>query len=564
MQEWKVQKTASKGYAIGPAFVVKPQKIEVDKTQITAGQEAAETKRFEAAVAKAKADLSVLAAKDDIFAGHLALTGDVALYDGVIGRIKAKQRNAEMALIETQDEYVAVFESMDDEYMRERAADMKDVAKRLLYALKGIEDNSFAAMKEKGIVVAEDLTPSDTAKMNMELVLGFITEEGGVTSHVSIIAKNMAIPCLVGVGEIMREVADGEQLIMDASAGEIFIKPDEALILAYQKKQTDFMAMQKEMKDLSRLPSVTMDGHAFELAANVGNLEDIKQAIKHQIDGIGLFRSEFLYMESRQFPTEEAQYDVYRQAAELLEGRELTIRTLDIGGDKGLDYFEFPREENPFLGYRAIRMCLDQSETFKVQLRAILRASVHGKIRIMYPMIISISELRAANEILNECKAELKNESIEYDENIQVGMMIETPAAVWQAEDFAKHVDFFSIGTNDLTQYILAVDRGNKKVAQLYDSFHPAVLRAIHHTIQAGHQAKIKVGMCGEFASDERAVRLLLGMGLDEFSMSATEIARVKYELRACEQGAAAKLAAAVLQLETAAAVKELITEQGV
>ncbi|MDL2296193.1 phosphoenolpyruvate--protein phosphotransferase, partial [Lachnospiraceae bacterium OttesenSCG-928-E19] len=316
---------------------------------------------------------------------------------------------------------------------------------------------------------------------------------------------------------------------------------------------------QEEMERLSSLPAETKDGHKFELAANVGNLEDIRQAIQYQIDGVGLFRSEFLYMESKQFPSEEEQFAVYSEAAKLLNGKELTIRTLDIGGDKGLDYFTFPEEENPFLGYRAIRMCLDKAEIFRTQLRALLRAGCYGNIRIMYPMMVSLLELKEANKILEECKKELKEEQIEFDETVQVGMMIETPAAVMQAEDFAKYVDFFSIGTNDLTQYILAVDRGNQKVSHLYESFHPAVLRAISHTIKAGHKEHIKVGMCGEFAGDERAVTLLLGMGLDEFSMSAAEVSRVKYELRDCEYAKAAILAEQVLQAETIDAVKKML-----
>ncbi|HIR28420.1 MAG TPA: phosphoenolpyruvate--protein phosphotransferase [Candidatus Choladousia intestinigallinarum] len=559
MKKWEVKKTASKGYAIGPAYVVKKQEVTVDTASISADQVDAEVSRFEAAVEKAQADLAELAQENAIFAGHFALAGDIAIHDGVVGKIKDELMNAEAALMQVKDEYVVIFESMDDEYMRERASDMKDVSKRLLFALKGIDDNPFAAMKEKSVIVAQDLTPSDTAKMNMDLVLGFATEEGGVTSHVSIIAKNMAIPCLVGVGSMLEDVKTGMSMILDAGKGEIFLDPDEAMVAVYKEKAEKFEAFQKELESLSSLPSETKDGHGFSLCANVGNIEDIKYATQFQIEGVGLFRSEFLYMESDHFPTEEEQFEAYKEAAQLLGGKELTIRTLDIGGDKELDYYEFPKEENPFLGYRAIRMCLDQTDVFKTQLRAILRASAFGYIRIMYPMMISMDELTAANHLLEVCKAELKQEHVAFDEKIQVGMMIETPAAVMMAEEFAQKVDFFSIGTNDLTQYFLAVDRGNQKIANLYNSFNPAVLRAIYHTIQAGHRHNTKVGMCGEFASDEKASKLLLGMGLDEFSMSAGEVARVKYQLRGCTFEVAEKLADAALKLDTAEKVLELL-----
>ncbi|MDO4272631.1 MAG: phosphoenolpyruvate--protein phosphotransferase [Eubacteriales bacterium] len=532
MKKWKTVKSVSKGYAIGPAYVVRQREVIADTSNITKEQTAAEIKRFEEAVEKAKTDLAELAEKSDIFAGHLALAGDIAIYEGVTSKVRDCLMNAEAALEQTKEEYVSIFRSMDDEYMRERAADMEDVARRLLLALKGIDDNPFCKMKEKAIIVAKDLTPSDTAKMDMDLVLGFATESGGVTSHVSIIAKNMAIPCVTGLGNLLEDISDGDPLVMDAGKGELYLNPDMEMVDLYEKKAEQFRAFEKELISLSTLPSVTKDGHGFALCANVGNLEDVKYAAGFQTDGAGLFRSEFLYMESSHFPTEEEQFAAYKEAAELLEGKELTIRTLDIGGDKELDYYEFPKEDNPFLGYRAIRICLDQTEIFKTQLRAILRASAYGYVRIMYPMMISLDELMLANQILEECKDELRKKGEPFDEKIEKGMMIETPAAVMMAEEFACCVDFFSIGTNDLTQYFLAADRGNEKVAALYDPFHPAVLRAIYYTIKAGHKQGIKVGMCGEFASDERSAYILLGMGLDEFSMSAGETAKIKYVLR--------------------------------
>lgn len=561
MKEWKVPKTASRGYAIAPIYVVKEVEVTADQRKISPEEADSEISRFEAAVAKAQEELLELAAANEIFAGHYALAGDIAIYDGVTGKIRDSAMNAEAALMATRDEYVMVFESMEDEYMRERAADMKDVSKRLLFALKGIGDNPFRAMKEKSIIAARDLAPSDTAKMNLELVAGFITEEGGVTSHVSIIAKNQGIPCLVGAGPLLGEMENGTQAVLDAEKGVLYLAPEEALVREYERKLEELNRRNAEMEKLSSLPSETTDGHRFQICANVGNPADIKNALKYQIEGVGLFRSEFLYMENDHFPTEEEQFEAYKEAALLLEGKELTIRTLDIGGDKGLDYYEFPKEENPFLGYRAIRMCLDQTDMFKTQLRAILRASAFGYIRIMYPMMISLEELEAANALLEEGKAELRAEGIAFDEKIQVGIMVETPAAVMMADELAERVSFFSIGTNDLTQYVLAVDRGNQKISQRYNSFHPAVLRAIAHTIAAAHRHGAKAGMCGEFAGDETASRLLLGLGLDEFSMSANGAARVKYELRNTSFAEAQRLAQEVLKQGTVEQVMNLLAK---
>lgn len=561
MKCWEVKKHASKGYAIGPAYVVKQVQVEADKSKIEESKVEEEVARYEHAVEVAKSQLEAIAESSEIFKGHLALVQDFALIDGVISKIKAEKVNAELALQNTRDEFVMVFESMSDEYMRERAADIKDVSKRLLLILKGIEDNPFAGMHEKSIVVAEDLTPSDTARMNMSNVLGFLTEAGGVTSHVSIIAKNMGIPCLVGAGSLLNDIRTGDLLVMDAGNGKVILEPDNEQLMEYRTKADQFETQQKMLEEMSTLPSVTMDGKRFELCANVGNIRDIENALEYQLDGVGLFRSEFLYMENTHFPTEEEQFAAYKEAAELLGGKELTIRTLDIGGDKGLDYYSFPEEENPFLGYRAIRISLDQEELLYTQLRAILRASAFGYIRIMYPMMISLEELNQANTILKNCMRQLRDEKIAFDENIKVGMMIETPAAVMMAEDLARHVDFFSIGTNDLTQYFLAVDRGNQKIAAMYNSFHPAVLRAIYHTIQSGHKHGVKIGMCGEFASDEKASVLLLGMGLDEFSMSAGEIANVKYILRKCSYEKAEVLAHEVLKCDTIEQVMDLLTK---
>ncbi len=559
MRTWQIKKTASHGYAIAPVYVVREQSVAPDNRTITDDEKEGELQRFQDAVAKAREELLPLAAKNEIFAAHHTLAGDIALYESVAGKIQSEHLNAEAALMQTSDEYVLLFESMADEYMRERAADMRDVAKRLLYALKGIDDNPFAAMRSPGIIVARDLTPSDTAKMDFSLVAGFITEEGGVTSHVSIIAKNEGIPCLVGAGPLLDEVRTGQMAVLDAENGYFYLEPEASLLEDYRKKAESLWQEKERIEQLGHLPSETTDGHRFRICANVGSPSDIRHALRYQIEGVGLFRTEFLYMENDHFPTEEEQFSAYKEAVSLLDGKELTIRTLDIGGDKGLDYFTFPKEENPFLGYRAVRLCLDRPDLFRVQLRAILRASAFGSIRIMYPMMISIEELLEANALLETCKDELRAGQIPFDEHIQTGIMVETPAAVLLADDLAAQADFFSIGTNDLTQYVLAVDRGNPKVAEKYNSFHPSVLRAIAHTIKAAHRHGIEAGMCGEFAGDEKAVGLLLGMGLDEFSMSANRAAYVKYQLRKESFEALQQLAQEALKKNTVRQVMELL-----
>lgn len=559
MERIEVKKTSSKGIVMGKAFLVKEQDLTPEQGKIGSELVQEETDRYEKAVEEVIGDLEPLAAKSDIFAGHLELARDIALRDGVLTRVRTQLDNAQQALHDTAEEFRMIFEMMEDEYMRERAADIMDIRNRLMRKLKGLAETDFDAIHEKVILVARDLAPSDTAKLNLEYILGFITELGGVTSHVSIMARGLGIPALVGVTGVLDEVKAGDFLIMDASEGIILVNPDHETVEEYIRKTREFEQYQRELEESSSLPTVTTDGRKLEVCGNVGNLEDIKNALNYQIDGVGLFRSEFLYMESDHFPTEEEQFAVYREAAELLGGRELTIRTLDIGGDKGLDYFEFPQEENPFLGYRAIRIGLDKTEILKTQLRALLRASAYGQIRIMYPMIISIEEITQAASILKESKEELRREGKAFAEDVQVGVMIETPAAVMMAQELAQRVDFFSIGTNDLTQYFLAVDRGNQKISALYNSYHPAVLRAISRTIEAGHKYNRKVGMCGEFASDQKAVKLLLGMGLDEFSMAPGEAAAVKYQIRGAAFEEMQKLAQEVMRQPTVEAVMRLL-----
>lgn len=530
MEVVKVEKTASRGIAVAPVYLYQEPDLTPDSYTITKEQAEEEQKKFADARDAVVKELEKLAGENEIFAAHLEMANDFMLQDGVNNRIAIDQKNVQIAVKETVEEFAGMFAAMEDAYMRERGADIKDIGKRLMAGLKGKRLPDLGSLDAPVIVAARDLYPSDTVKLNPEFVKGIVTEEGGVTSHVSIIAKSMNIPTLVGVGGILEKLVDGETVCMDAGQGILVLAPDETTLSEYQQKKEAYENERRRLKELRNTPAVTKEGKRISLCANVGNVEDIKKALEMNIDGVGLFRSELLYMENSHFPTEEEQFAVYKEAAELCP-KELTIRTLDIGGDKELPYFEFEKEDNPFLGWRAIRISLDMKEMFKEQLRAILRASSYGHVRIMFPMLISLEELRDAKEIVEECKKELTAEGKAFDENIELGMMMETPASVILADEFAKEADFFSIGTNDLTQYLLAVDRGNKKIADRYSYFHPAVLSAIKHIIEAGHRAGIKVGMCGEMAGDSKAVPKLLEFGLDEFSMSAGNIDYVREQI---------------------------------
>jgi phosphoenolpyruvate-protein phosphotransferase len=517
----KVDKTASRGIAVAPAY--KYQEIELSPDTYIPGSVEEETEKFYQARDEVMETLKKLSADNEIFAAHMEIAGDFMLQEGVISKLQSGQQNVQQAFQDTIEEIAAIFTGMDDAYMKERGADVKDIGKQIMARLKGTTLPDLGNMDREYIVVAKDLYPSDTVKMDTRWVKGIITEEGGVTSHVSIMAKSMNIPALVGVKGILAHVEDGMTICMDAKNGEIIVDPDKTVLDEYEDKKNAYQQERLRLEQLRMQPAVTKSGKRVSLCANVGNVEDIRHAMVMNIDGVGLFRSEFLYMENTHFPTEEEQFAVYKEAAVLCP-QELTIRTLDIGGDKELPYYQFEKEENPFLGWRAIRISLELKDMFKEQLRAILRASAYGHVRIMFPMIISLWELQESKKLVEECKEELRQSGIAYDEGIEMGMMMETPASVMLADEFAKEADFFSIGTNDLTQYILSVDRGNKKIAERYDSFHPAVLKAIGQIITAGHKEGIKVGMCGEMAGDSKAVPILLEMGLDEFSMSAGSI----------------------------------------
>lgn len=558
MKKFTVSKAASKGIVMGKAFIAVQEKLEADTRIIKDSEKDIELAKFKKAVKDSVAEIKVLAEDSEIFAAHLDVAEDAVLADSVETKINDENKNAQLALEEAVAEIVTMFESLDDEYLRERAADIKDVGKRMMCKLKGVKSNPFEGIEEEVIVIAEDLAPSDTANMDFKFIKGFITEAGGVTSHVAIMARSMEIPAFVGVADFRSNITNKDYIILDAIGNEIIVNPDEDTKAEYLKKAEDYKKMKAELESMNDLPATTLDGRTVELFANVGSIADVENAVSRGAEGIGLFRSEFLYMENTKFPTEQEQFDTYKKAIETIK-HPMIIRTLDIGGDKELSYYEFDKEENPFLGWRAIRISLDLKDVFKTQLRAILRASAYGDVRIMYPMIISVEEFRAANEVLQECKEELRKDNIPFNDSIQTGIMIETPAGVICAEDLAKEVDFFSIGTNDLTQYLLAVDRGNQKIAKMYNSFHPAVLRAISKVIEAGHKYGKMVGMCGEFASDEKALPILLGMGLDEFSMAATEIAASRYKVRNLKYEDCKELAKAVCSKSTIAEIKALI-----
>lgn len=558
MKKWEVSGIASAGYAVAPVFVIRKEEIKAEERLIRTEEAEQEISRYARAVEQVQQELLKYAAENEIFAAHYALAGDVMLRDEVITKITEEHQNAEAALVKAGEKFANLLETMDDEYMRERAADMQDVTNQLLCALKGKKGNPFDLPKEKSILIARSLEPSDLTQIDFRLAAGLVTEKGGVTGHVAIIARNHGIPYLTGVEKLCDEAENGRMAVLDAKDGNFYLEPDAEFMELYREK-AEYMAMSRQnLEQVSALPSETMDGYHFQICANAGSVAEIRQAMHYHMDGVGLFRSEFLYMECDHFPTEEEQLQVYAEAAALLQGKELTIRTLDIGGDKGLSYYSFPKEENPFLGYRAIRMCLNEKEIFKTQLRAILRAGSCGAVRMMFPMINSTEEICEIKSILDECKKELEEEQLAFDQDMQIGIMIETPAAVWMAEEFAEMVDFFSIGTNDLTQYILAVDRGNERIASKYDPFHPAVLRAISYTIRAAHRHQKKVGMCGELAGDERAAGLLLGLGLDEFSVSVGRSLELKDMLRRASYEERKQAAEEALHKSTAEQIKKM------
>ncbi len=559
---------SSPGIAIGKAFLYRTAKIEVVLDTIGDNEIDDEIVRFENAKLKTKQQIERIYTravktmgqdKAEIFKAHIAILEDPMLTEKVVNYIREEKLNAIASLDRTIKEFCSVFDGLDDEYMRERAVDIKDVGKRLLGNLAGIDTQSLRELPGKAIIIAEDLTPSDTAELNADKVMGFATDIGGKTSHTAIIARTLEIPAVLGLKDISKKVKQGDTVIVDGYRGKVFVNPTKEQVEEYIKLKRDLKQEERLLQRLRGLPAVTKDNRRVEISANIGVPDDVKTALKYGAEGVGLFRTEFLYMNRDMLPTEDEQYEEYKRVALDMGGRPVIIRTLDIGGDKDLPYFGFPKELNPFLGWRAIRMCLDRTDIFETQLRALLRASIHGNLKIMYPMISGIAEIRSANKILNEVKKDLDIKGIPYKKDLEVGIMVEIPSAAIMADALIKEVDFFSIGTNDLTQYTLAVDRTNEKISDLYDPLHPSVLRLVRNVIEESHKAGKWTGMCGELAGDPMAAVVLLGLGLDEFSMSASSIPKIKQIIRNTTYEEAKRIADHVINMSTGQEVRDYI-----
>ena len=527
---------ASDGIAVAPAYLLVEPDLSFSKTSVSDVD--AEVARFKKVVEESTKELEKVRDKAkeslgpeeaQVFDAHLLFLSDPEFTGAIETEIKDQKINAEAALDETAQKFITIFEGMtDNTYMQERAADVRDVSKRLMAHLLGKKLPDPAAIDHEVVVVAYDLTPSDTAQLNKKYVKGFVTDVGGRTAHSAIMARSLEIPAVVGTETITKDVKDGDMLIADGLDGDAIINPTDAQIEEYTKKGEAFAKQKEEWKKLKNEPSVTANGKKFIIAANIGTPNDMKGVKENGAEAIGLYRTEFLYMDSKDFPSEEAQFDAYKKVIEDMDGKQTIIRTCDIGGDKHLDYWDLPEEMNPFLGVRAIRLSMQYKDIFRTQLRALLRASAYGPLGIMFPMIGTLAELREAKQILAEEKDKLAKEGVKIGDDLQVGMMIEVPAAAVLADQFAKEVYFFSIGTNDLIQYTMAADRGNDNVSYLYQPYNPSVLRLIKHTIDGAHENGIWCGMCGEAAGDDIMFPILLSMGLDEYSMSATSILRIR------------------------------------
>lgn len=559
----------SPGIAIGKVLVYNEPKLVVELREVEDVD--FELERLDKAIRMSIEDIqnlydetlkSIGESEAQIFNAHKMMLQDPEFIDGIRSKIKEEKANAEWAVKKVSDQLIELFENIEDEYLRARALDLKDVSKRLLMKLLGIEEsNDIKNLKEKCILVAEDLTPSDFAQMNKDMVIGFVTELGGKTSHTAIMAKNLDIPAVAGLKDITNIAKNGDIMIIDGNEGLALLNPPEEKVKEYEEKKKEYDEFKLVVKQMKGEKTISKDGREVELAANIGTPKDIDNVIENDGEGVGLFRTEFLYMDSDSMPTEEEQFNAYKTVAERLKGKPVVIRTLDVGGDKDIPYLNLPEEMNPFLGLRAIRLCLERTDILKTQLRALLRASAYGNIKIMFPMISSIGEIRDAKKILEEVKSELRKEGIPFNENIEVGIMVEIPAVAIHSDVFAKEVDFFSIGTNDLIQYTVAVDRGNQNISYLYSQYHPAVLKLIKMTIENGHKAGIWVGMCGEAAGDEKLIPLLLAMGLDEFSMNPSSILKARWIINNTSKKEIETMVDEILNLPTAKDVEDFIDE---
>ena len=560
---------ASNGIAIAKAYKLVMPELKVDKVEIEDVEK--EIKAYEDAMAQTAKELVAIkeaASKNlseeeaAVFDAHALVLEDPELKTQVEDKIRNEKCNATAALDEVAATFISMFEMMDDDYFRERAADIKDVSRRLLANLLGKSLPNPSLIDEEVVVIADDLTPSDTAQLNKNLVKGFATNIGGRTSHSAIMARSLEIPAVVACKTITEDVNDGDMIVLDGIEGTVIVNPDEETIRTYEAKRDEYIAYRNELKKLVNEKTVSTDGHHVELVANIGGANDLPGVIENGAEGVGLFRTEFLYMESANLPTEERQFDVYKEILEAMEGKPVVVRTLDIGGDKEIEAIDMPKEMNPFLGVRAIRLCFQREDIFRTQLRALLRASVYGDLRIMFPMIATLAEFRKAKGILLEEKEKLITEGIEVSDSLQVGIMNEIPAAAVLADQFAKEVDFFSIGTNDLIQYTFAADRMSSGVSYLYQPYNPSILRLIKNVIDAAHKEGKWAGMCGEMAGEQLAAPLLLGLGLDEFSMSATSVLSQRKLIRNLSQAEMKELADKALNCCTMEEVVALVEKE--
>ncbi len=556
---------ASSGIAIAKAYklvmpdlTVTKKTIEDVEKEIARYEEAMEKTAKELEMIKEAASKNLSAEEAAVFDAHALVLSDPEMKTQVEDKIKSEKINADAALEDVANMFIGMFESMEDEYFKERASDIKDVSRRLLASLLGKALPNPALIDEEVVIIADDLTPSDTAQLNKNLVRGFATNIGGRTSHSAIMARSLEIPAVVACKTITEEVNDGDMIILDGSEGVVIINPSDEEVATYKVKRDEFIAYREELKKLKDEKTVSTDGHHVELVANIGSPKDIQGVLENGAEGVGLYRTEFLYMESAELPTEDEQYEAYKAVLEGVNGP-VVVRTLDIGGDKEIAAIDLPKEMNPFLGVRAIRLCFQREDIFRTQLRALLRASTHGDLRIMFPMIATLQEFRQAKGILLEEKAKLEAEGVEINPNIQVGIMIEIPAAAVLADQFAKEVDFFSIGTNDLIQYTFAADRMSSTISYLYQPFNPSILRLVKHVIDSAHKEGKWAGMCGEMAGEPLAAPLLLGLGLDEFSMSATSVLAQRKLIRGLSKAEMEELANEAIQKSTMDEVVELV-----
>lgn len=560
---------ASDGIAAAKAYMLVQPDLSFTETRIDDPE--AEVKRLDDALAASKKELELIKAKAtenlgaeeaEVFEAHLTILADPELIGQIKDKINSDKVNAEAALKSVTDMFISMFESMtDNAYMQERAGDIRDVTKRVMSHLLGVTLPNPALINEEVVIVAHDLTPSDTAQLDRNFVKGFITDIGGRTSHSAIMSRTLEIAAVVGSGNATSEVKDGDMVIIDGIEGDAIVNPSEDQLAEYKQKAADFAAQKAEWKLLKDAKSVTADGKEVTLAANIGTPDDVVGANDNGAEAVGLFRSEFLYMNSAELPTEDEQFEAYKKAIEGMNGKQVVVRTMDIGGDKELPYLPLPKEENPFLGYRAIRISLDRQDIFRTQLRALLRASAFGRLAIMFPMIATVNEFKQAKAIFEEEKANLVAAGVKVSDDIEVGMMMEIPAAAMIADKLAKYADFFSIGTNDLIGYTMAADRGNERVSYLYQPYNPSILRLVKRIIDASHAEGKWTGMCGEMAGDQVAVPLLAGLGLDEFSMSATSILKTRSLMKTLDTTKMQELADKALDCETAEEVTALVEE---